>query len=388
MMKKIIGIIGLVLSTSFPLSAANAGAQLSPLIAMKVQRANDLQLDNKVDSAIALLADLSPSRAYDSAYVQRMLGVFYWQQGNKTLAMRSLSQAVDSGALQDAQARTTKRMLADILLSEQQYKQALPHYYALTTDIPAAEKGSELWLRIAQTHYQLREWKNVITAMQRYDNYRINDVVPALSITLGAQLQLEQWRAAVVTLQRLIALEPSTLGWWQQLANVQLRSGNNADALSTIQLAKYQGVALGQTDLHRLAQLYAQQGIPEQAAKQIAALENAQSRVDLLVEQANYWQMAREWQSAITVWRQAARKDHQYRWPLAQLLLQEGEYHSALKVLDGVAINDKQAEVELAKVQAYYQLAEFTQALAHAKKADIITPSSAAKRWVKYLTQR
>ncbi len=387
MMKKLAFIIALTVATSLPLSSAYAGGQLSQPIAVKVQRANNLQLDNKVDQAIALLVSLKPTQAYDKAFVQRMLGVFYWQQGNSAKAISNLTQAVKSGLLQDDQAWVTERMLADILLSEQKYSQALPHYYQLTKRIPKNQKGYELWLRIAQSHYQLSQWSKVLTAMKRYDGYNRKDEMSPLSIKLGAQLQLKQWSGATSTLNRLIALEPTKLNWWQQLANIQIRAGKPNDALSTLKLAKYQGVALTQQDLHRLAQLYAQRGIPERAAKQIAELDGADSNTQLLVEQANYWQMAREWQSAINVWRKAAQRNNKYRWQLAQLLLQEGHYQKALTELNKVKRKDKQADVELAKVRAYYKLNDFDNAIIHAKQANNIKASAAASSWVKYLSQ-
>lgn len=387
-MKKIAFIVALTLSASLPLSYAYAsGGQLSQATANKVQRANNLQLDNKLDQAVTMLAEMRPSSAYDKAYVQRMLGVFYWQQGKQSQAISLLTKAVNSGLLHDDQAWTTERMLADILLSEAKYSQALPHYYKLTKNIPAKQKGDELWLLIAQAHYQQAQWQQVLTAMKRYDSYRLKDSMSPLSIQLGAQLQLKHWSGATSTLNRLIALEPNKLIWWQQLASIQLQAGKNADALSTLKLAKYQGVALTQRDLHTLAQLYAQRGIPERAAEQIAALDGAKNDKKLLIEQANYWQMAREWNKAIALWAVVANKDNHYRWQLSQLLLQEGHYQRALTELNRVKRKDKRADVELAKVRVYYKLNQFDQAIIHAKQANNIQASSAAKSWIKYLGQ-
>lgn len=387
-MKKLAFVIALTLSACIPLSNAYAsGSQLSQATANKVQRANNLQLNDKLDQAVAILAEMNPSSAYDKAYVQRMLGVFYWQQGQTSQAVSLLTKAVNSGLLHDDQAWTTERMLADILLSDGKYSQALPHYYRLTKNIPVKQKGDELWLRIAQAHYQQSQWQQVLTAMKRYDSYGVKYTMSPLSIKLGAQLQLKHWQGAAVTLNRLIVLEPHKLIWWQQLASIQMQMGKTADALATLKLAKYQGVALSQQDLKVLAQLYAQRGIPERAAEQIAVLKDANSDKTLLIEQANYWQMAREWNKAIATWTKVANKDNHYRWQLAQLLLQEGHYQRALTELNRVQRKDKRAAVELAKVRVYYKMNNLDQAIIHAKQANNIQPSSAAKSWVKYLGQ-
>ena len=84
-MKKIACIIALALTGCLPLSSAYADAELSQFIAAKVQRANHLQLDDKLDQAVTLLTELQPRSDYDKAFVQRMLGVFI---GNKVIRLK------------------------------------------------------------------------------------------------------------------------------------------------------------------------------------------------------------------------------------------------------------------------------------------------------------
>ncbi len=382
-MKKVV--IALTLMLCMPVNAS--AEELSQFTAGKVQRAHNLQQEEKLNEAIVVLADLNPSRAYDKAFVNRMLGIFYWQKGNTNKAIQNLTLAVNSNLLADEQAWVTQRMLADILLSEEAFKAALPHYYALTHAIPESQKADELWLRIAQTHYQIEQWPKVLSALKRYDVFSKKAEIQPLTIKLGAQLQLKKWKASIPTLNSLILLEPNKTVWWQQLAGIQLRIGRSNDALDTLALAKHQGVALRQQELKTLAQLYAQRGIPERAALIINELENAHSDAKLLSDQAMYWQVAKEWDKAIAVWSKAAQLNAKYRWELAQLLLQEGHYHKALTELERVKRKDKQADVELAKVRAYYKLENFDKAIIHAKQANNITPSSASKSWVKYLSQ-
>ncbi|EAS40543.1 hypothetical protein C9J48_26145 [Photobacterium profundum] len=360
---------------------------LSQFTAGKVQRAHHLQQEDKLGEAITLLAELNPSRAYDKAFVKRMLGIFYWQKGNTKSSIVNLSYAVDSGLLNDEQAWVTQRMLADILLSEQQFTSALPHYYTLSKNIPDNQKADELWLRIAQSHYQIEEWDRVLAALKQYDRFNRKVDVQPLTIKLGAQLQLKHWKGAITTLNGLIGLEPNKTIWWQQLAGIQIRIGRSNDALDTLALAKHQGVDLRQQDLKTLAQLYAQRGIPERAAMLFSELRGASSDAKLLSDQAMYWQMAKEWNKAISIWAKAAKLDNKYRWQLAQLLLQEGHYHKALTELERVKDKTKRADVELAKVRAYYKLEDFDRAIIHAKQANNMNSSSASKSWIRYLSQ-
>lgn len=387
MIKQLTLLVALTLPLGFYTGQA-VSSELSQYTATRVQRAHNLQQDEKLGEAVALLEGLNPSRDYDRAYVNRMLGVFYWQQDKTSQAVSRLTQAVESGLLQDEQAWITQRMLADILLSNEQFKQALPHYYALTKDIPETQKADELWLRIAQSHYQISEWIQTLTAINSYaKNGGKMDVQP-LTIKLGAQLQQQQWKASLPTLEALIVLEPDKLVWWQQTAGIQLRLGQSRAALDTLALAKRQGVELTQQDLKTLAQLYAQRGIPERAAILYSQLDDADTDVDLVVLQAQYWQIAKEWDKAISVWGKAAKLDSKHYWPLAQLQLQQGYYKQAIANLNKVPSSKKKPEVALAKVRAYYKLENLEQAIIFAKQADNIESSTASKSWLKYLTQK
>ncbi|QUM89891.1 tetratricopeptide repeat protein [Moritella sp. 36] len=395
--------------------------QLTQFIAGKIQAAQALQQQERYTDAIELLTELTPRQAYDQAFVQRVLGIFHWQQENTDQAVKYLSLAVESKLLPTEQAWITQRMVADILLSQQKYQQALPHYYVLVNTAASSDKEShkavtkrkkkasniktkeftELWLRIAQTHYQLHEWEKVLSAVGSYEDLNTQgDQVQALNLQLTAQSQLQRWPAAIDTLDRIIAVEPDKLLWWQQLAGLQLRTSQPQAALTTLILAQRQGFALSVQERRTLAQLYAQQGIPEQAARELNLLvkdiTDNDKRQKMLVEQAQYWQMAKEWNKAISTWRDVVNLSTddtaEFRWPLAQLLLQQGRYKAALAELNHPQIKldrskKKQAEIELAKVRAYYKLAQFDRAITHAKLAQHIAPSASAKGWIKYLQQ-
>ncbi|ANU36545.1 hypothetical protein RJD38_13590 [Vibrio scophthalmi] len=365
-------------------SVVNA-AELSQYTAIRVQKANQLAQDEKFAEAIQALRKIETSKSYDRAFVARMLGVFYWQDGQTKPAIKQLKLAVESKKLEDEQAWVTEKMLADLLLSDQQFSASLPHYYQLAKQVPESQTEDQIWLRIAQAHYQIEQWKAVIPAIDKYRRFQAKDELQPLSLKLGAQLQLKRWNDAIPTLEKLVSLQPDKVNWWRQLVSLQLQQGQNKQALSTLALAKGQGVALSQQDRVLLAQLYAQRGIPERAAMELSQLEGATTDLDLIVSQASYWQQAREWQKATKQWQLAAKQAAKYHWNVAQLLVQEGQYQQALTVLDRV--QGRKADVALAKTRAYYKLNQLEQALIHAKQADNIEPSSQSKSWIKYLSQ-
>ncbi len=376
-----------LITTLLSLTAASAIAQeLSQYTASRVQRAHSLAQEEKFKEAISTLEPLDLSRGYDQAFVARMLGIFYWQNEQVKPAIKQLDFAVSSGLLQDEQAWQTRKMLADILLNEQQFAKALPHYYELSKAVPKNQKAHEVWLRIAQSHYQLSQWNKVLSAMGRYEKFGQPDELGPLSIKLSSELELKKWQPAIVTIKRLIAIEPERVEWWRQLVALHLRVDDSKRALDSMALAKLQGVALSQDDFKLLAQLYAKRGIPERAALIMEQLEDLNVDSQLKAQQATYWQMAKEWDKSIDSWRIAAKLDSKYYWNYSQLLVQEGHYQQALAALDKV--KGRNADVALIKTRAYYKLNRLDDALANAKRANEIKPSNQAKSWVKYLTQR
>lgn len=376
-----------LITTLLSLTAASALAQeLSQYTASRVQRAHSLAQEEKLKEAISTLESLDLSRGYDQAFVARMLGIFYWQNEQVKPAIKQLDFAVSSGLLQDEQAWQTRKMLADILLNEQQFAKALPHYYELSKAVPKNQKAHEVWLRIAQSHYQLSQWNKVLSAMGRYEKFGQPDELGPLSIKLSSELELKKWQLAIVTIKRLIAIEPERVEWWRQLVALHLRVDDSKRALDAMALAKLQGVALSQDDFKLLAQLYAKRGIPERAALIMEQLEDLNVDSQLKAQQATYWQMAKEWDKSIDSWRVAAKLESKYYWNYSQLLVQQGHYQQALAALDKV--KGRNADVALIKTRAYYKLNRLDDALANAKRANEIKPSNQAKSWVKYLTQR
>lgn len=381
MMKRIF--LSLLLIIAMP-----AWAELSPNTANKIQKAAKLQEESKLGEAIKLLAAIETSRKYDRAFVDRTLGVFYWQYGNSKKAIQFITRAVDSGQLKDEQAWTTQRMLADLLLMEGNYAKALQYYYPLTKSIPADQSAEDLWLRITQAHYQRQHWKKVLEASRQYERVQKRPNVPALSLKLGAQLQLEHWKGSIPTLKTLIRLEPKKKSWWQQLSSNYLRINSPRDALSVFVLAERKGITLTTDEKRTVAQLYAQQGVPEKAARILKDFPAKERDIRVIAAEASYWQQAREWNEAISTWKVAAKYDNKYQWELALLQLQQGQYRDALSTLDKVKSRKRRKDVELARVRAYYKLSNLDKAMLHAKRAESIAPSNEAKSWLRYLEKR
>ncbi|WP_087020974.1 tetratricopeptide repeat protein [Thaumasiovibrio subtropicus] len=373
----------LIIALSLGLSSTAWSAELTQQTATRVQRAQKLQQDDKIREAIDVLKSVSPSRAFDKAYVDRMLGILYWQNDQPNQAVTRLTRAINSGELPKKEVPTTRQMVADILLMQQQYRKALPHYYKLTSEYAERAKRSMAWLRISQSHYQLEEWEKVLAGLKSYRANNGRMKVEHYRMTLGSQLPLKHYKGAAATLEILIKIEPKEVMWFQRLAGIQMQLGRYKGAMQTLAIAHHNGLNLMRQDKLTLVQLYGQQGMPERAARLYTTLNPTSSRE--LATLATYWQMAKEWDKAIAVFERAAAKDNKHRLKLALLQMQQRDFSAALSNLNRVN-NPNSEQVLMAKIQILYSTGDISGALRVAQQAYSKTASKSSQSWIKYLS--
>jgi tetratricopeptide (TPR) repeat protein len=183
-------------------------------------------------------------------------------------------------------------------------------------------------------------------------------------------------------LKRLLILEPNNAIWWRQLVDIELRAGNTKQALDALALADKQ-IALTAQERRLLASLYAHNGAPERAAITLEHIDQARSELELIVEQAKYWQTAKELETAEHLWLKAARLDGQYYWQYVLVLTYQDKWQQALQTIDKV--QNPTTETALLKVQILYALERVDLALSMAKSALENTSDTQIENWVAFL---
>ncbi|WP_406611170.1 hypothetical protein [Agarivorans sp. JK6] len=377
----------------FGLSSGPLFAQeLSRNTAERVQRVFQLQQDGELAKAISQLEQLKPSAKYDQAYIARMLGIYYWQDEQVALTKAKLAEAVNLQAFPPQQAWETRNMLAEILLSEQQIDEALSHFEILLTQVQQPElelnisPSQKLNLRanLAYANYQQQNWQAVLDHLAALEQLQALDK-NNLSMRFIAQVQLKQLKAAIVTNQALLVLEPETLRWWQQLSALYSQTQQHQKALATLVSAERSGLALGESLLRHKAQLYAYLRVPEKAALSYAQLADADSDAALLLRQAQLWQQAREWQKSAKYWQLLAEYKPEYNLQYAQVLLLSNQYTQAIEALKLADPQEQQAKSQLLLAEIYLETKDYSLAYAAAQRAHILEQSSQSERWLNYL---
>ncbi|USD38837.1 lipopolysaccharide assembly protein LapB [Ferrimonas sp. SCSIO 43195] len=386
----------LICLCSLPLQAA-----ISPFVAAKLQKAYELYEQDQSQQAIELLESLTPSSADASAYVGRMLAGLYSAAQRYPEAIAQMQRALDSGGLDPLSERQTQHELAQLLLSQERFDEAIVHYRALIASRSEVDEDARIaqWhLGLARAQARLAQWPQVQTAAAQAlallgdDEASRNPVLVARQLSLTAQWNLKQWAAAEQTLEALLALQPTRLAWWRQSISAQLQQNRVEAALVTSALAQRSGVLKSDADHLTLVQLFASQGLPELAARHLQHyLEQGliATSAEQLQQLARYWQSAREWQLAIEAWETAAAQRPALLWPQIQLLMQQRQHRRALVVLDQAllveSLADRRGELYLAQVNAHYQLKQYHRAREAAVNATEHGQSQRGESWLTFL---
>ncbi|KYN83475.1 ferrichrome ABC transporter substrate-binding protein [Vibrio cidicii] len=369
-------------------SAAAANSDISPYALRYMQQAQTLSAKEQNQQAIEHLLTAEVSRPGDVAAISRMLGILYWQSEQAEHSVIALEKALNAQGLADDEQWRTRRMLSSIYLTLGQFRQALPHLELLTQSIPEGENAAEVWLHLAQAHYSLEQWRETLLALEKQRKLDPKPSVAVLSISLGAHAQLEQWSQVVGNAKQLIALQPEKKIWWMQAYSGYLNLHQQKAALDILTLAQLKGIALLDSERKSLAYLYASQGIYEKAAVTLSQLEQADSDLELIRLQAQYWQAAKEWQKSLHFWHKAAEIESKYHWEVAVLQNQLQKYQQVIASLDQMENQQRFYDAQLLKVNALYRLNRLEAALALAKKADAIKSSTQTQSWVRFLSHK
>ncbi|WP_065861102.1 tetratricopeptide repeat protein [Vibrio cidicii] len=369
-------------------SAAAANSDISPYALRYMQQAQTLSAKEQNQQAIEHLLTAEVSRPGDVAAISRMLGILYWQSEQAEHSVIALEKALNAQGLADDEQWRTRRMLSSIYLTLGQFRQALPHLELLTQSIPEGENAAEVWLHLAQAHYSLEQWRETLLALEKQRKLDPKPSVAVLSISLGAHAQLEQWSQVVDNAKQLIALQPEKKIWWMQAYSGYLNLRQQKAALDILTLAQLKGIALLDSERKSLAYLYASQGIYEKAAVTLSQLERADSDLELIRLQAQYWQAAKEWQKSLHFWHKAAEIESKYHWEVAVLQNQLQKYQQVIASLDQMENQQRFYDAQLLKVNALYRLNRLEAALALAKKADAIKSSTQTQSWVRFLSHK
>ncbi|KGJ96319.1 tetratricopeptide repeat protein [Colwellia psychrerythraea] len=366
---------------------------VGPRVGKKVQKAFEAYSADDLKGAIAILLDIDASKAYDKAYVNRMLAVMYATLGdNEQNTIDYLKKAIEPDLLNEVDHGESLKLLGDMQMQTKDYEGALKAYYAWM-DFTGKSDG-QVYIKIANAYYSLKQLDKVIEPANKAiaafgDKPNQNPYI--LKIT--SYYENKKYKEAVEVLETVIQLFPENKQWWTQLPMFYLLVEDYDKATQTLDLAYKLGYLDKESQIKTLASLYAQSETPYKAAKLLekhiasGLVKRDDKNISTL---ANAWHSAQHIDKAASYYGELAKMTSSAKHYRKQgmLLKQDEQFAKAIVALNkaielGVS---NQGRIHMSIAESYFYLEKYKQAYAAIQKA-IKDPKSrkSARGWKSFI---
>jgi tetratricopeptide (TPR) repeat protein len=317
---------------------SRGGKALSPRVCKKVQKAFELYQEDKVDEALAILLEMTPKGDFDKANVDRYIGSMYAGIEGKGLeAIAKMKTAVDSDLLPFRDHSELLRNIAALSMQALKYEDAIT-YYKEYIDF-SLDEDDKTYVGIASAYYELKQYDKVIVPAKKSIALQEKLSQNPYILIMDSYYEQKKYKETVKAVENLVKTFPEDSKWWVQLGNFYALVEDYDRALSTFDVSYKNGYLKKDSEMKRLAQLYATNGIPYQAAIiQEKYIKSGLIKKDdnSLSIMASTFQNAKEYDKAATYYGEAAKLTNDadlYRKQGNALMIQE-KYKAALVAFD------------------------------------------------------
>jgi len=347
---------------------------------------------SNVENALVVLLDITAKKDYDKAFVNRYIGLMYAQQSKEKEAIRYLKLAVEPDILNESEQGESLKNLADLLMGEQAYKEALTGYAAWMDY--TGESDANVWVKIASANAELKQFKKVIPAADSAiaafgDKQSQNPYI----LKLGSYYERKMFKESVKVLETAVQIFPETKLFWSQLASFYAMVEDYPKSLATLDLAHKKGFLEKESEIKMLANLYAQSEVPHKAAVLLEKYIDSGlvKRDDInITTLANSWHAAQHIGKAAAYYGELAKMTNESKHYRKQgmLLNQDEQFSKAIVALKkAVEIGVKSpGSLYQSIAESYYYLEKYKLAHSYILKA-MKDPKSrkTAKGWIGYI---
>ncbi|AXR08404.1 tetratricopeptide repeat protein [Salinimonas sediminis] len=361
----------------------------------KVQKAFEAYNEDRVEEALQILYDTDTSDDFDKAYVSRFIGNLLAAKDDEgDNALKYLTSAVEPKVLNDTEHSQTLKLLGDLSLREENYKDAIK-WYQSWMDFTCKE-DADVYVRMAQAYFETKQLDKVIEPAEKaialYEKPNKNPYV----LQLQSYYQRKMYPETVKVAETLVNKFPETPAWWTQLGVFYMLVENYSDALATMEIAYNAGYLEKESQFKNLAQLYSTNGIPYQAAK---ILEKHVDKGDIKKDAqmmrsiANSYHQAKNYDIAANYYGKAGQlsSDPDDFQKQGTLLLVAEDYKGAISALDKALERgaDEEGKIHFSMMEANFYLGNFKKAWDHvqlAKKEKSMRRNALA--WEPYIKEK
>ncbi len=347
---------------------------MTATLGKKVQAAFDAYSADDIDGGIAILLDASAKDPFDIASKDRFLAQFYAQKGKFDESIKLLKSAVDANILTERDHGDTLRLLADVQIQEQFYKESIENYYKWMTF--TCKEESDVWTRIGQAHYALKQLDKMIEPADNAIRVSEEPDQNPYILKVTSYYERKKYKESIDVLETLVKTFPEEERWWTQLGMFYLLVEDYKTSLQTLELAYTQGYLTKEAQIKTLIQLYSSNDMPFKAARlyekhmKDGSLEKNISNLEAL---ANAWHSALHIDDAAKVYGEVAKLTNEAKHYQKQGLL----YVQDEQFTKGIASLNKAIELGVTKpgklymsiAESHFYLGQYKSANTAIKKA-------------------
>ncbi len=338
-----------------------------------VTRAFELYNEEKVDEALKVLLEIRGGNDFDNAFLARFIGNLYAQRDAKQ-AIRYLEQATKPDVLSFTDQASSLKLVADLQQMEGMHKDAIRNYEAWIRF--TGENDPDVYLRIANSYYQLQDYKNVLVPIDNAIRYSRTPNKNHYMLKMGALYESRNYPKTVEVVETMVQLFPEERQFWVYLGNFYTLVEDYQKSLSAFQIAYNNGYLESEAELKMLGQMYANNNIPYKAAAIYEKyLKSGKIKKDrtMLTAIASNFQAAREFAKAAQYYGELAaltnEADAYRRQAMAFMAIQR--YNDALKAFEATLARDSSnaGRVHMSMVEAYLNQGKLREAYASLQQA-------------------
>jgi len=313
---------------------ARGGKALSPRIGKKVQKAFELYQEDQIDEALAILQEMEPKGDFDKANVDRYIGsMLAGVEGKGLEAIAKMKSAVESDQLPFNDHAELLKNIAALSMQAEKYDDSIKYYKEYINF--SLNEDDKAYLNIANAYHQKQEYSKVIAPAKKSISLQTKPDQNAYILVMAAYYEQKKYKETTEATEVLVKTFPNDPKWWVQLGNFYALIEDYDRALSTFDVSYKNGYLKKDSEMKRLAQLYANNGIPYKAAIiQEKYIKSGLIKKDdnSLSIMASTFQNAKEYDKAAIYFGEAAKLNNNadfYRKQGNSLMIQE-KYESAL----------------------------------------------------------
>ena len=374
-------------------SAYSFADSITPRTYKKLIDAQELLAEENVDDAImslkSWLEELDED-SLDKALTLQTLGYAEMSKERFQVAIGYLRASLDTGKLPESVKYNVGYMVAQLHAALGEYDQALSfaEEWFVTLEAPSPTQ----FIFMANAYAQTGRFEEAVpyaeSAIRESSEPREN----WYQLVVAAHFKLENYAQAAENLRTLVATWPERISYWEQLASTYIALDEEEKAFAVLRLAWLDDRIEKESTLKSMAQLALSRGVPEHAALILEAgfaRQIIDRNASLVGLQARAWTAAKEYEEAISVYRQLAKIEDSGE-PLlkaTRLYLEMEKWSDAeLVILDAIQAGiEKPGEGYLMLGMALAEQNKFEQSFdAFGRAANFADTKRRAKQWLRY----